>query len=98
MERRRDVRHTRRYSLSLKSVRSGEVFGGLWTENVSASGLYFRPRRRFVASPGASMDVQLYARPDAPNQREVLALGTRAEVVRINGGGVALRFEAPLAF
>ncbi len=98
MERRRDFRHTRSYSLSLKCRETGQRFGGLWTENVSASGLYFRPRERLVASTGANMEVQLYARPDAPNQREIISLMTDAAIVRISGGGVALQFERPLAF
>ena len=98
MERRRDFRHTRRYSLSLNCRETGKLLGGLWTENVSASGLYFRPRERFVSSTGLNVQVQLCARPDAPNQREILSLKTDAEIVRISGGGVALHFERPLAF
>ncbi len=98
MERRRDFRHTRRYSLSLKCGETGERFGGMWTENVSASGIYFRPRERFVSATGVNVQIQLYARLDAPNQREILSLMTDAEIVRISGGGVALHFERPLAF
>ena len=98
MERRRDFRHTRSYSLSLQCKETGEKFRGLWTENVSASGLYFRPRERLVSSKGVNVEVQLYARPDSPSQRETLSLTTHAAIVRINGGGVALHFNHPLAF
>ena len=48
--------------------------------------------------PGSAVEVRLVAWPESPNDREVLVLGTRAEVIRTEEDGVALRFDAPLAY
>ena len=98
MERRKDYRHRLRYCLSLKCPRSEEVRSGLWTDNVSASGLFYRSTEEDPPKEGSALEVRLVAWPESPNEREVLVLGTRAEVIRNEEDGVALRFDAPLAF
>ena len=98
MERRKDYRHRLKYCLSLKCPRSEEVRSGLWTDNVSASGLYYRFTDENLPEKGSALEVRLVAWPESPNEREVLVLGTRAEVIRIDQMGVALCFDAPLAF
>lgn len=98
MERRRDFRHRLRYSLSLKCVQSRRVLGGLYTEDVSASGLSFRCDEPHGLRLGERVEVQLVARVVGAVREDHLILGARGSLSRAEGCDGAVRFDSPLAF
>jgi hypothetical protein len=98
MDRRRDYRHSVRCSISLKDPRTRKVLGGLYTENVSASGLLFRSDEPHGLSVGDRIEVQLVARVSGLRMDDHLVLGTLAKVTRAGAVDGAIAFDAPLAF
>jgi len=86
-----------RCSISLKDPKSRRVVGGLYTDDVSASGLSFRSDEPHGFAVGQRIEVQLVARVTGHRRDDHLILGTLGLVTRAGPREGALVFEAPLA-
>ena len=73
------------------------MLDGIHTENVSASGLVFRPQESPGLACGDRVRVELLAVTKLPRPQDSMVLLGDARVVRAEARTVAVAFERPLA-